>query len=141
MKSVAACPKLARLKLAKPKTNPVAAAYGFAGFVGSTVACISYLTWAFVPDPFLELLPGDLSDILPSKYWALALPAWITVAVIYSVFMYMCMNLMATAPSASFTTVVEICAGSDDETFDTSFARMIPDIGDIEPRDIPNRAH
>jgi phosphatidylinositol glycan class P protein len=48
--------------------------YGFCLWCSTFVFGLLYLVWAFVPDSFLHDVLGV--TYYPSKWWALALPAW-----------------------------------------------------------------
>ncbi|EEH56380.1 uncharacterized protein MICPUCDRAFT_58925 [Micromonas pusilla CCMP1545] len=60
-------------------------AYGFVGFILSGVAFALYLLWAYVPDDALRALGVACS---PDKYWAVALPTWAGVALVYAAVAY-----------------------------------------------------
>jgi len=48
--------------------------YGFVSWILSAVCYLCYLLWAYIPDGWLDAL-GILYR--PSKYWAVAIPAWL----------------------------------------------------------------
>ncbi|KAF2861928.1 PIG-P-domain-containing protein [Piedraia hortae CBS 480.64] len=54
--------------------------YGFTLYLSSSLAFIFYLLWAFLPSPFLHQLG---IHYYPNRWWALAIPAWTVMAVIY----------------------------------------------------------
>lgn len=54
--------------------------YGFTLYMTSSLAFIVYLLWAFLPSPFLHQLG---IEYYPDRWWALAIPAWIFMLVVY----------------------------------------------------------
>ncbi|KAF2457146.1 PIG-P, partial [Lineolata rhizophorae] len=54
--------------------------YGFALYLASTGAFGMYLLWAYLPSPFLLQLG---ITYYPNRWWALAVPAWLVVLVVY----------------------------------------------------------
>ncbi|KAK3117317.1 hypothetical protein LTR53_001434 [Teratosphaeriaceae sp. CCFEE 6253] len=72
----AAVPPLPR---ASPKV-PTYEYYGFTLYLTSSLAFIAYLLWSFLPSPFLHQLG---IDYYPNRWWALAIPAWTVMFVVY----------------------------------------------------------
>jgi phosphatidylinositol N-acetylglucosaminyltransferase subunit P len=64
---------------ASPKV-PTYEYYGFALYLASSVAFLIYLLWAYLPSPFLHQLG---IHYYPNRWWALAVPAWLVVGVVY----------------------------------------------------------
>jgi len=58
-----------------PAPTPSRAVYGFLLYLISNFMLISYFVWALVPDPLLAALG---LDFLPQKYWAVALPLFLS---------------------------------------------------------------
>ncbi|KAK8199602.1 PIG-P, partial [Phyllosticta capitalensis] len=54
--------------------------YGFFIYLASSFAFLMYLLWAYLPRPFLHQLG---IYYYPNRWWALAVPAWLVVLVIY----------------------------------------------------------
>ncbi|KAF2095031.1 PIG-P, partial [Rhizodiscina lignyota] len=52
--------------------------YGFALYLASSAAFLMYVLWAFLPSPFLHQLG---IYYYPDRWWALAVPAWLVMAV------------------------------------------------------------
>jgi phosphatidylinositol glycan class P protein len=67
------------LPRASPKV-PTYEYYGFALYLASSVAFLMYLLWAYLPSPFLHQLG---IHYYPNRWWALAIPAWLVVFVMY----------------------------------------------------------
>lgn len=59
--------------------------YGFLGWVTSSVAYVMFVLWAFTPDRVLE---NHAITYYPSKYWAIALPTWVCVTVLFVYWVY-----------------------------------------------------
>ncbi|KAF2163433.1 hypothetical protein M409DRAFT_26046 [Zasmidium cellare ATCC 36951] len=64
---------------ASPKV-PTYEYYGFTLYLTSSLAFIVYLLWSFLPSPFLHQLG---IYYYPNRWWALAIPAWTVMFVIY----------------------------------------------------------
>ena len=64
---------------ASPKV-PTYEYYGFALYLASSAAFLIYLLWAYLPSPFLHRLG---LYYYPNRWWALAIPAWLVVAIAY----------------------------------------------------------
>lgn len=64
---------------ASPKV-PTYEYYGFTLYLTSSLAFIVYLLWSFLPSPFLEQLG---IYYYPDRWWALAIPAWTVMFILY----------------------------------------------------------
>jgi phosphatidylinositol N-acetylglucosaminyltransferase subunit P len=64
---------------ASPKV-PTYEYYGFTLYLTSSLAFIVYLFWAFLPSPFLHQLG---IYYFPDRWWALAVPAWTVMLIVY----------------------------------------------------------
>lgn len=64
---------------ASPKI-PTYEYYGFTLYLTSSLAFIVYVLWAFLPSPFLHQLG---ISYYPNRWWALAIPAWTVMFVVY----------------------------------------------------------
>ena len=64
---------------ASPKV-PTYEYYGFAVYIASSAAFLMYLLWSYLPSPFLHQLG---IHYYPNRWWALAIPAWLVVLIIY----------------------------------------------------------
>ena len=79
-----------------PAPTPSRAVYGFVLWLLSHAALSLYLVWALVPDHYLQLAG---LDFLPQKYWAIAVPTFLSVLFFTFVFViYPCMGMLATPP-------------------------------------------
>ncbi|WVZ55031.1 hypothetical protein U9M48_005749 [Paspalum notatum var. saurae] len=84
-----------------PKPSEV---YGFVGSITTVITTTVYLAWAYTPEPVLRSLG---ITYYPSKYWALAVPSFVIVAVALSMAIYMGLNFVATPPPTSFSTIFD----------------------------------
>lgn len=75
-KSARAAPNVPR---ASPKV-PTYEYYGFAVYLASSAAFLMYLLWSFLPSPFLHQLG---IHYYPNRWWAIAVPAWLVVLLVY----------------------------------------------------------
>lgn len=64
---------------ASPKV-PTYEYYGFTLYLVSSLIFIMYILWAYLPSPFLHQLG---IYYYPNRWWALAIPAWVVMLVVY----------------------------------------------------------
>jgi len=67
-----------------PSPTPSRAVYGFLLFLMSNFFLVMYFVWALVPD---DLLHTAGLHFLPQKYWAVAMPIYLSVAFLAFVFL------------------------------------------------------
>ena len=100
-----------------------AAVYGFVAWIVTFCAWLSYLAWAFLPE---ETLISIGVVYFPSKLWAVALPAYFVVLLLFVGVIYIALNLMRTAPLSSFDLVW------DEHSRPSSLSHHIPSAGGAE---------
>ncbi|CAD6586475.1 MAG: hypothetical protein CYPHOPRED_003552 [Cyphobasidiales sp. Tagirdzhanova-0007] len=76
--------------------------YGFVVYAGSLVAWYIYLVWALTPDQYLRWLGLEW---YPSREWAILIPSWIMVAVVFVYIAYFALNLFNTPALDSLTCI------------------------------------
>ncbi|PSN71059.1 PIG-P-domain-containing protein [Corynespora cassiicola Philippines] len=92
---------------ASPKV-PTYEYYGFALYMGSSAAFLMYILWAYVPSPMLHQMG---IHYYPSRWWALAIPCWMVVLVLYIYVALASYNTRyLTLPLSSCENLVDECA-------------------------------
>ena len=110
------------------------AAYSFVLFFASVAGTSVWLVWAWRPDYFEELLGKWANISLPSRYWALALPAWGCMAFMCSSLLYIASNLMVTPPLDSLDSITDSYSRPA-PTREFGSRTVVPEIGDIDIRE------
>ncbi|KAI0096647.1 PIG-P-domain-containing protein [Nemania sp. FL0031] len=89
---------------ASPKV-PTYEYYGFVVYLFSSLTFLIYLLWAYLPSPFLHALG---IYYYPNRWWALAVPSFITMLIVY---IYVALALynteVLTLPLTSIETIVD----------------------------------
>ncbi|CAM6084496.1 unnamed protein product [Calypogeia fissa] len=67
--------------------------YGFAGSIGSLVAFAVYIFWAYVPETWLHSVG---ITYYPSRYWAVAIPTYLMMTVLFILALYTSLNFIST---------------------------------------------
>ncbi|KAG9458473.1 hypothetical protein H6P81_002981 [Aristolochia fimbriata] len=78
--------------------------YGFVGSITTLITTALFFTWAYVPEPWLHYLG---ITYYPSRYWALAVPAYVIVTVVLAITFYIGLNFMATPSAISLSTIFD----------------------------------
>lgn len=92
---------------ASPKV-PTYEYYGFALYLASSAAFLLYLVWAYVPSPLLHQMG---IHYYPNRWWALAVPCWLVVLVMYIYVALASYNTgYLTLPLSSCENLVDECA-------------------------------
>ncbi|XP_058104189.1 phosphatidylinositol N-acetylglucosaminyltransferase subunit P [Magnolia sinica] len=81
--------------------------YGFVGSISTIVTTAIFLAWAYIPECWLHYLG---ITYYPSRYWALAVPAFAMVTVFLAIGFYLGLNFMVTPPPTSFDTIYDECS-------------------------------
>lgn len=88
-----------------PAPTPSRAVYGFVLYLGCYSAFALCLVWAVIPDSFLHSLG---LTYLPQKYWAVAIPIHVGLAVaLFAAIIYPAINLNMTPPFDDPRTVTD----------------------------------
>lgn len=80
-----------------PSPTPERAVYGFVVYLLTTTAFLSYILWLVIPDDVLESLG---ITFLPQKYWAVAVPIYLSVAFfLFVIVIYPSLGMFMYTPS------------------------------------------
>ncbi|KAG9307795.1 hypothetical protein G9A89_023360 [Geosiphon pyriformis] len=104
--------------------------YGFVLYLVSIMAYVIYLIWAYLPD---EALISLGITYYPSRYWALALPVWTFVLILFIYIAFISINFLNTAPLDSFNTITDDYAniGQDLSRLSVIKDDFVPELHDI----------
>lgn len=92
---------------ASPKV-PTYEYYGFVLYLFSSLTFLVYLLWSYLPSPFLHVLG---IYYYPNRWWALAIPSFITMLLVYIYVALAAYNIeVLTLPLDSIETVVDDAA-------------------------------
>ena len=108
------------------------AVYAFVGWVASHLSYGIFLVWAVAPDSFLR----DIGvTYYPSRYYAVALPAYALVVLLLVGVMYMAVNMISTHdPSSIHCIRDEFSRRAPSQAEQLANTRSIPEIGDSDIR-------
>lgn len=110
--------------------------YSFVGWIASFCVYFCFLVWAFVPEDYLNALG---ITYYPSRYYAIALPAYCIVMVLLIVMFYIGLNMMNTLDPEEFGTFRDTGKAATTQKFiPPVYVKCggkdgIPNIADIDP--------
>ena len=123
-----------------------ASMYSFVGWIASMAVYVCYVAWAVLPEETLHFLG---ITYYPSRYYAIAIPAYFLVVYILVGIGYIGLNMMTTADPEDIATISippslsntnkpnQFTTGQAPLTFIKCGIREgIPEIGDIDPLQI-----
>lgn len=88
-----------------PAPTPSRAVYGFAMYLSFRIFFIVYLVWAIIPQSWFEYFH---ITCFPQRYWAVAIPIYITTAVlIFGLVIYPSINLCMTPDFDDINTIID----------------------------------
>ncbi|TEB23383.1 PIG-P-domain-containing protein [Coprinellus micaceus] len=116
--------------------------YGFVAWTSTYLLFVIYLLWAFLPD---ELIIWLGVTWYPNREWAILVPAWSIVAVLFTYFVYFALALRGTPPLDDINSITDGHAlypkpqgGTHNTYLAATELNVIPELYDI-PISLVNR--
>lgn len=113
--------------------NSASSVYSFVAWIASIFVYVCFLIWAFLPQDFLHTCG---ITYYPSRYYAVAAPAYIVIIYMLSGAVYIGINMMNTLDPADIRTIRDKKLGSVRQAplslMKCGIKEGIPDFGDID---------
>ncbi|KAL6077463.1 Phosphatidylinositol N-acetylglucosaminyltransferase subunit P [Balamuthia mandrillaris] len=87
-----------------PKVSARREVYGFVCWIATFGLWVAYMLWAYLPDEWLHSMG---IYYYPSKYWSIAVPAWISLSGVLVFFFYMELTMLDTDDLDKHTTHID----------------------------------
>eukprot|EP00850_Spirogloea_muscicola_P013860 SM000096S24889 [mRNA] locus=s96:322373:324062:- [translate_table: standard] len=112
-----------------------AEAYGFVCSIAIVVAYVLYILWAYLPEAYLHAAGVTY---YPSRYWAIAIPAYVPVALLFVFMVYASLNHLSTHPPDSPYCIYDEYTRAPAKKLDsaTRVRHSIPPISDMPLTDV-----
>lgn len=108
--------------------------YGFTGWITTGVAYGAFLCWAYLPEQALQAVG---ITYYPDKYWALAVPTWVCVAIVAAAWAYESWNASLVLPLESIRNLQDSHSKSPSSLGMPSIiqdcTRSVPPLADADP--------
>ncbi|PFH53793.1 hypothetical protein AMATHDRAFT_54303 [Amanita thiersii Skay4041] len=106
--------------------------YGFVAWTSTALLFLLYLAWALLPDKYI--ISWGI-HWYPNREWAILLPSWTIVLVLFTYFTYSMLAIARTPPFSDLTTITDTC--SDRQIADDLRSRRNPYIAAAEQDALP----
>ncbi len=104
--------------------------YAFVAWIGSILTYVVFLLWAFAPQHVLHSIG---ITYYPSKYYALALPAYVIVVYLLGNMLYVGLNMFSTLDPTSINTLEDCNTNVDTASMEDLKEGAVPEFADLDP--------
>ncbi len=115
-----------------PAPTPERAIYGFVLYLCSIFVFVLYVIWVFVPESWLHSIG---LTYWPQKYWAIAIPVYLSVCFVFAQIFFLAFNLWNTPPLDSVKTF------TDSHVRPACPMDSVPAVGEIPMNEINRRLY
>lgn len=119
-----------------PAPTPERAIYGFVLYIFSFVLFAVFVVWAFVPQAWLTAVG---LTYWPQKHWAVAIPVYFSVCIVFLYIFYTAYNFTITKPLNSINTFCD--EYSKPVVWEDMTNHSVPPIGDLSITEVNRRLY